>query len=528
MTEALPGAGGGAWAAPHPGGWARDFRFGEWLGDPLTPLFETWLLPVLERAFWAAQLRVAGMPTPEPTYVVVNGWYFTSLNFWPPSALGWLWQLARHPRLLRVLLQFVPPLVDAALAPWVREWREDGLPRYRALVEVAERELDDLDAEGLCALVDRLGAAAGEYFVWIALVAGAGYKTEAPLARFYRRHLFPTLGGNHQALLGGASSAIPSAAAHAVHSLDWWHPTRGEAGEAGEVGEPGETGTRERVDRSDGSSRTTARDRAEGAEREARGALARRPRRLSEFERLLATARRYAALREAIVAPFTLAWPVLRRAALRLGDRVAGVDGVDGVDGVAGTAGLASGDDVFFLTREELAGALRGEGGARGSVAARREEWERRRALVAPLRIGLAPRAFQRGLDDLQEALAPAAVAVGAVGRAGTAGAQLRGAPASAGRARGPARIIRGPHEFDRLRPGDVLVAPATAPAWTPLFARAVAVVTDTGGVLAHTSLVAREYGIPAVVGVGDATARLRDGEVVLVDGTAGTIDVTR
>jgi rifampicin phosphotransferase len=103
---------------------------------------------------------------------------------------------------------------------------------------------------------------------------------------------------------------------------------------------------------------------------------------------------------------------------------------------------------------------------------------------------------------------------------------QLRGAAAGAGRATGPVRIIRGSHEFDRLRPGDVLVAPATAPAWTPLFARAVAVVTDTGGVLAHTSLVAREYGIPAVVGVGDATVRLRDGDVVVVDGTAGTVEV--
>ena len=69
-------------------------------------------------------------------------------------------------------------------------------------------------------------------------------------------------------------------------------------------------------------------------------------------------------------------------------------------------------------------------------------------------------------------------------------------------------------------------MAPVTAPAWTPLFARAAAVVTDTGGVLAHTSLVAREYGIPAVVGTGDATVRLRDGQVVTVDGDAGVVQV--
>src|ERR687898_632720 len=106
------------WQPPHPGGWARNFRFGEWLGDPITPLFETWLLPTLETAFWQALRRLTGMPTPRPTYVVLHGWYFTSLNFWPGHPLGWLWRLARHPRLFRVMLQFVPAFADAALAPW--------------------------------------------------------------------------------------------------------------------------------------------------------------------------------------------------------------------------------------------------------------------------------------------------------------------------------------------------------------------------------------------------------------------------
>ncbi len=91
----------------------------------------------------------------------------------------------------------------------------------------------------------------------------------------------------------------------------------------------------------------------------------------------------------------------------------------------------------------------------------------------------------------------------------------LAGLPASPGRASGPVRVIRTPEEFDRLQPGDVLVAPATTPAWTPLFARAAAVVTDTGSPLAHASLAAREYGIPAVVGTGNATARLQDGQIV-------------
>jgi pyruvate,water dikinase len=80
--------------------------------------------------------------------------------------------------------------------------------------------------------------------------------------------------------------------------------------------------------------------------------------------------------------------------------------------------------------------------------------------------------------------------------------------------------------DFDAFEPGEVLVARATAPAWTPLFEHAAAVVTDGGTVAAHASLVAREYGIPAVVGTGAATRRLRTGQMVTVDGTAGTVEI--
>ena len=98
------------------------------------------------------------------------------------------------------------------------------------------------------------------------------------------------------------------------------------------------------------------------------------------------------------------------------------------------------------------------------------------------------------------------------------------GHPASAGRATGPVGIVNGPEDFAGFTDGAVLVAKATAPAWTPLFARAAAVVTDGGTLAAHASLVAREYGIPAVVGTGDATHRLHPGQLVTVDGTAGTV----
>ena len=74
------------------------------------------------------------------------------------------------------------------------------------------------------------------------------------------------------------------------------------------------------------------------------------------------------------------------------------------------------------------------------------------------------------------------------------------------------------------MQPGDVLVAPATLPPWTPLFATAAAVVTDAGGILSHCAVVAREYRIPAVVGTGTATTTIRDGQMVEVDGTRGVV----
>jgi pyruvate,water dikinase len=83
---------------------------------------------------------------------------------------------------------------------------------------------------------------------------------------------------------------------------------------------------------------------------------------------------------------------------------------------------------------------------------------------------------------------------------------------------------LLGPEDFDTFEVGEVLVAQTTTPGWTPLFARAVAVVTDVGSVMAHASLVAREFGIPAVVGAGDATQKLRNGMLVTVDGSAGVV----
>ncbi len=103
---------------------------------------------------------------------------------------------------------------------------------------------------------------------------------------------------------------------------------------------------------------------------------------------------------------------------------------------------------------------------------------------------------------------------------------RLEGVGASAGKVTARACVLLTPDDFGKMQPGDVLVAVTTTPAWTPLFAMASAVVTDIGGPLSHSSIVAREYGIPAVLATGMATRRIQDGQTITVDGSAGTVEL--
>jgi pyruvate,water dikinase len=101
---------------------------------------------------------------------------------------------------------------------------------------------------------------------------------------------------------------------------------------------------------------------------------------------------------------------------------------------------------------------------------------------------------------------------------------RVQGQAAAVGVRRGRARIIHTLADAGKLQPGEVLITKATTPPWTPLFGVATAVVTDTGGILSHCAVVAREYGIPAVVGTGQATQIFRDGQLLEVNGTVGTV----
>ena len=90
----------------------------------------------------------------------------------------------------------------------------------------------------------------------------------------------------------------------------------------------------------------------------------------------------------------------------------------------------------------------------------------------------------------------------------------------------GVASVIMSPADFDKMKPGTILVCPLTTPAWTQLFPHATGLVTDIGSILAHGSIVAREYGIPAVLGIGDVTRRVKSGQTIEVDGDRGTVKI--
>ena len=183
---------------------------------------------------------------------------------------------------------------------------------------------------------------------------------------------------------------------------------------------------------------------------------------------------------------------------------------------------IMAAEDVFMLDPEELAHALVNPGvELRWLVAGRYAEIERQRALTPPPVLGAIP--TQPPPDDPFTRLA---MKFNGVPQAPAAPGELRGSPGSAGTVRGRARVIRSIAEAGRLEPGDILVAETTAPPWTPLFAIVGAVVTDTGGVLSHCAVVAREYGIPAVVGTGMASAVISDGQMLEIDGDAGIVRI--
>jgi len=225
-----------------------------------------------------------------------------------------------------------------------------------------------------------------------------------------------------------------------------------------------------------------------------------RPEELAAFERTLAAAREIGHISETHNYWIDrMAQATLRRLVMRVAARL------------VESGALADPADVFYLRRDEIRDLILAPRDRRELVAARRAEHAQQRQLTPLPWVGQPPDEGGGNRFDTPE-------------RQEQPGEEVRGAGASAGIARGPARVARGQADFDRIQPGDVIVCPSSNPSWVPLFSIAAALVTDTGGVLSHAAVVARELGLPAVVGTRDATHRIADGRLVEVDGAAGIV----
>jgi phosphohistidine swiveling domain-containing protein len=215
------------------------------------------------------------------------------------------------------------------------------------------------------------------------------------------------------------------------------------------------------------------------------------------FLKSLANARCLFQIREDTHFYATLAHPVVRRVALELGNRLEKV------------GAITAAPDIFHLRLDELEKLGESWPPPQERISQIHEVVSRRNAKRESLanKPMVDPRLLASSLQDqMDEDII------------------LRGSPGSPGTASGLARIVHDVSEFGKLQPGEILVAPATNPAWTPLFQRAAAVVVDTGGSASHAAIVAREYGVPAVMGTFDGTRKLTDGQWIQVDGSRGLV----
>ena len=198
-------------------------------------------------------------------------------------------------------------------------------------------------------------------------------------------------------------------------------------------------------------------------------------------------------------------------------------------------------EDMFFLRRYEVAETIYGTvaGWSVGSPARGADYWrpiveERRRIYTAlqaaepPPALGPPPAQVTEPFTVMLWGITTDTVKEWLTSSDGGDGdtVSLRGVAGSPGVVEGPVRIVRHVRDLDRVQQGDILVCPATSPAWSPVFSRIAATVSDVGGIMSHAAIVCREYGLPAVVGTGNAVSLLREGQQVRVDGDTGVVSV--
>ncbi len=537
------------WKLPAPK--AIGFRSSiiEQLPDPLTPLFGTLGLRVINVGTARLFNELFGWGLPGEIYVTVNDYAYFQMRL----TFKFLFQM----------LGFLRPSTFKILVRSVERWRDEAHPQYEAIIERwRSRPLRELPAADLLtAARELLAETVNTYTVLQSGIVGLAMSVEMGFAAFYdklikRRGDPPALtfllGLDSLPILAEKSlydlaqacresseladyiahTPVTSLAAqlagenappdvpadiwqawqqrfrahlarygHTIYDLDFAKPTPAD--------DP--TPLLETVKmylKGQGTSPYERQQTLAARRDEAIQTVSRRLRglRLKWFRKLLSWAHRYGPMREDSLADLGLGYPLLRQMLGELGRRLV----------EAGM--LAQADDVYWLYEAEVneAAAALDRGENLSSMAEiilqRKAVWQAEKQAIPPVGLPTGSKWLRR-----VEKIAPA--------RSNDAGgAILKGIGASPGRVTGTACVLRGPEEFTQMQPGSILVAAITTPAWTPLFAMAAGIVTDVGGPFSHGSIVAREYGIPAVMGTGVATRRIHSGQTITVDGTAGEV----
>jgi pyruvate,water dikinase len=541
------------WEPPFPGSawWRRQVV--ENMPEPLSPLFdELYLREGLELSidammefFRMTYLRVEDF-VDRPLFTTINGYAYTRANYKP---VKW----GAIPMFLRVTVDEFRIMFGNETLVY---WREEALPAYLSAVERWKTEdVPSAPGERLLAGVRELALADARYWFACVVMLARAKVTDALLGRFLalaasgrgvisgtflRGFPSPTLdaeaeleelaeriSASHElrvlvavtpaADLLEALEVTPAGQAwldafaryldrygHQVYNLDFAVPTQADNPL------PVLLSLKAMVQRPGHDSR--ARHQAIIAERDMLADETARsldPLRRKAFHILLGWAQRFGPDRERALFHMGAGWPTLRRMALELGQRL------------VEDASLLTAEEIFFLETPEIREGIsaRDSGHANPKLAdlarERRKLRETRKRLHPPpvvppdYKVRMGP--FDMSAFETQRRNVPD-------------GTTLRGFAVSPGQVSAPASVIRSPEDFSRMEPGTILVCPTTTPAWTPLFSQARGLVTDVGGVLAHGSIAAREYDIPAVLGTGVATQRIRSGQRISVDGDAGTV----
>ncbi len=472
-----------------------------------------------------------------PMFLTVNGYgycrydatFSTGMLKSLPRVLWWM--MSRLPRFMRMMI----PL-----------WRDTGLPEYQAVVERWQSDPRTMSDENLLQAIEELAIADTTYWYFVTMMVGSAKVSEGMLAAFLH---FGARGVSTADLLAGQNSltqyaqvvlediaeeisssrelrsAVTQAATrdvldvlkrsgnreialrleaylteygHLIYDLDFATPTQNENPV------PAYAALQAYLKTSDSPGvKSRSRDAL-------RDDLVTRlgPMRRWIFRKLLRSAETYAPCREDALFYMGYAWPTLRRFATELGSRLTAV------------GHLETATDIYNLTSAEISSAIKsGAPADLADVAAQRHRLrEERRRMHPPARvpeqftIKIGPFDFSRFMRIIETQ------------KQNTQLNRLVGFAVSPGQVTGIATVIQSPDDFIDMQPGTILVCPTTTPAWTPFFTHAAGLVTDIGSVLAHGSIIAREYGIPAVLGTGTATRKIRTGQRIHVDGSSGTV----